>query len=121
MMKLIKIDNKYVNSDYITGIWVSPFKTKNDMFTIFIDFVNGETMEVHTLNIKDIDGIAKKIINSDIVECAKKIKEYCAGFAYGNCRSCALYRDGCFVNRKFDNNYDNEELNVFYPLDWEVE
>lgn len=34
MMKLIKIGNKYVNSDYITWIWASPFKTKNNMLAI---------------------------------------------------------------------------------------
>ena len=119
-MKLVKIGNKYVNSDYITGIWVSPFKTEDHMFIINIGFVNNKTMEVCTTDISEIDGIVNKAVDSDIVECAKKIKEYCARFAYGNCRSCALYRDGCFVDRKFDNNYDNENINVFSPLDWEV-
>ena len=39
--------------------------------------------------------------STDIKECARKIKEYCAERAFGKCKSCALYNDGCFVGHAY--------------------
>lgn len=118
-MNLVKIGDTYVNKDYVTGIRVSPFKTERDALTIFIDFVNGRTLIVQTTDIGELDGIAKKLVDSEIIECARKIKEYCAERAYGRCESCALYNNGCFVGKAYKDEL-TDSYDVDSPLDWEV-
>lgn len=101
-------DMKASVGDYIiTGVNGEQYPCKPDIFK-------------KTYEPVEKDGFVKMVTGKEAVGCAKKIKEYCAEFAYVNCRSCALCRDGCFVDHNFYINHDKKEPRVFYPLDWEV-
>lgn len=57
--------------------------------------------------------------DANIIDCAKRIKEYCT---YGNCTNCVLHRNGrCFTQPEVEDNYYNEEPAPIFPIDWDLD
>ena len=131
-MNLVLVGDKYVNPDMVIHVDIinDYYSNKNKLA---VHLTDGTVAEVFITTKSDIDKIIKRLTTNiattsastqeiqgdEAIECAKKIKDYCAERAFARCKSCALYHDGCFVGLAYKNELTDSYI-VKSPLDWEV-
>lgn len=119
-MKFVETCGRLLNVDDITEIkyLVIPGDAE-----IIIEKKNGKEIRFPVLNRKEYEAIVYKLIGNyqpDVVEYARYIKEYCHERAFGKCKSCALYNEGCFVGHAHKDEL-TDSYDVDYPLDWDLD
>lgn len=119
-MKFVETCGRLINVDDITEISYLGIPGKAE---IIIEKKNGKEIRFPVVNRKDYEATVYKLIGNyqpDVVEYARYIKEYCHERAFGKCKSCALYNDGCFVGHAYKDEL-TDSYDVDYPLDWDLD
>lgn len=117
-MKLVEACGQMINTEYITNIRYDYCPCGN---SIEIIMLNGNKIHFPVSDRKEYEEIVKKLNPTkdvDVIDCAKRIKEYCT---FGKCDNCVFHSNGrCFTQPEVEDNYYNEEPSPIYPIDWEV-
>lgn len=118
-MKLVETCGQLINPEYITDIWYNSIDRR-----IEITMVNGNKICFPVLDREEFEEIAKKLNptqDTNIIDCARRIQEYCYEREFDKCCDCELHINGrCFAQPEVEDNYYNEEPEPMVPMDWEV-
>lgn len=121
-MKLVKIGDDYINPDKVISIEYVPYADINKR-KIEVHLVNGLVAQEHVKTKSDIDNIISRLTGTDVVECAKKIRDCCQTYRDNAetdyCQGCpfwykGVYFTGCLLKDSTYNEVDN-------PGDWELD
>lgn len=120
-MDLVKIGNEYVNPEQVVSVSYSR-TMDGDKYVVSVYLVGGRVVKEVVKQSYSVKTVIERLTTTsiDIKACARKIKEYCAERAYGRCKSCALYDNGCFVGHAYKDEL-TDSYDVDYPLDWDLD
>ena len=119
-MKFVETCGRLLNIDDITEISYLDMPCNAE---IIIEKKNGKEIRFPVSNREDYEARVYELIGNyqpDVVEYARYIKEYCHKRAFGKCKSCALYNNGCFVGHAHKDEL-TDSYDVDYPLDWDLD
>lgn len=119
-MNLVQIGNEYVNPEQVVNVSYSR-TMDGDKYIVSVHLVGGRVVKEIVKQSCSIKIVIERLTttSTDIKACARKIKEYCYERAFGKCKSCALYNNGCFVGHAHKDEL-TDSYDVDSPLDWEV-
>lgn len=121
-MKLVKVGNDYVNPDKIISIEYVSLADINKR-KIEVHLIDGLVVQEPVKTKQDIDNIISRLTGTDVVECAKKIRDCCQTYRDNAetdyCQGCpfwykGVYFTGCLLKDSTYNEVDN-------PGDWELD
>ena len=75
--------------------------------------------EIKMFRFDEVEFLRYDEADANIIDCAKRIKEYCT---YGKCDNCIFHSNGrCFTQPEVEDNYYNEEPAPIFPIDWDLD
>lgn len=104
-MKLVKIGDDYVNPDKVISIEYVSYADINKR-KIEVHLTDGLVVQEHVKTKQDIDNIINRLTSTDVIECARKIRDCCRTYREepetGYCQGCPFwfksdYCHGCIL------------------------
>ena len=114
-MKLVKIGDDYINPDKVISIG-NIFYADINKRKIEVHLIDGLVVQENVKTKQDIDNIINRLTSTDVIECARKIRDCCQTYRKnpetGYCQGCPFWYksgdgSGCVLRDDKYNEVDN--------------